>query len=478
MNLASSVSQFLDLVTITNTSQALTEDDMVYTDERLKRALDVFRESEPYRKRRGLPGINLGRFLEGKSRQYETRSGNLSLPIRTTVSGTWNDKDESDDYTPRRKKGVAKSQKAVQNSTKRKRCDVVLQERNKGSKRSKVSYTSGRQNGLCLTVTFKFKSEPARAKIAALFPAPFLDVELDWNRNHMIDCDRGGDGDQFLLPPAQDSSFPPRKLATHASEPNEWDVEFAGSTSSAIEKKTQHHGLTKATASDPIIIDDSDDSSTGYGDLLDDAGTHDLTGHTKIIKTNWAHPIDYRCKPEACNFCQDFRYSLFGCGAVDVEVIQLEPGVYEEMGGGHREKGMTPTKICLNCSIERIAIAKCPRHQVLRIDGCMDVEFDYGAFLRHVSTTHHPEHPTCSICIRPACHACATRQNEDPFGLPITGDGVCGCGLLLCNDCAGVVASCGLDMDHIEEKVGSSKMLRADREFLLPGSDLWQAWRK
>jgi hypothetical protein len=471
MNIASSVSRLSIPLARTNASQTPLEDDMVYTEERLKRALDLFRESEPYRMLRGLPGLNLGRYIEGRSRQYETRSGNLSSAVRTTNSGTWNDKDESDDYSPRKKKGAAKPQKATQNSSKRKRCDVV-QDRTKSSKRTKVSYTSGRQNGLSLRITFGFKSEAARAKIAMLFP-----TKLEWNENNIINSDKNGDSGLFRLPPVQHPYLPPRKLSTQTSEASEQDVEFAGPTNSAIGKKIQSHGFSTASASDPIIIDDSDDSRTDYGDLLDDTRTHELDSQTKIIKTNWVHPIDYRCRPEACNFCEDFRYSLFGCGAVDIEVIQLGPGIYEEMGGGHREKGMTPTKICLNCSIERIAIAKCPKHEVLLIDDCVDKKFNSRAFLDHISRTHHPEHPTCSICIRPARHACATRQKEDAFGLPIKGNEVCGCGLLLCNDCARVVASHGLNMNRVEGKTGSSVTLRADREFLLPGSDLWQAWR-
>jgi hypothetical protein len=454
------------------------EDDMVYTEERLKRALEVFRASEPYRMRRGLSSLNLGRFLEDRSRQYETRSGNLSFAVRTTTSGTWNDKDESDDYTPRKKKVAAKPQKAAPNSSKRKRCDAVARDRTKPSKRTKVSYTSGRQNGLSLKITLIFKTEAARTKIATLFPKASLDAKLDWNDNYIIDSDKKSDGDFFLLPPTQLPCMPPHRLFIQTSEASEQDIEFAESTGSAIEKKIQSRGLPITSASDPIIIDDSDDSGADDSDLPDDTRTYDLASQTKMIKTNWVHPIDYCCRPEACNFCEDFRYSLFGCGAINIEVIQLEPGVYEEMGGGHRERGMTPTKICLNCSTERIAIAKCPKHEVLRIDGSVDKEFNSGSFLRQISATHHPEHPTCSICIRPARYACATRQKEDAFGLPIKENEVCGCGLLLCNDCARVVASCGLNMDHLERQTGSSVTLRADREFLLPGSDLWQAWRR
>jgi hypothetical protein len=464
---------------------------MVYTEERLKRALDVFRASEPYRKRRGLAGSNLGRFLESRSKQYETRSGKSSLVVRTTITSSWNDKDESGDYTPTKTKTkmVGKTQKQTQNGPKRKRCDVIGFDGYRASKRNKMSYKTGRQNGLSLDVTFKFKSDAAKARVAVLFPPTTLDAVLNNDDHHIYGSDRDNDSgkkstsvfghnENSLVPALQAPSSSFCRLLTQPVDDHATKVQRTNPIQTIIPNKPTHHRLATASESDPIIIDDSDDSTTDYGGLLDNTEFLSLATQTKIINTNWAHPIDYGCKPEACNFCQDFRYSLFGCGAVEIEVIQLEPGVYEEMGGGHREKGMAPTKICLNCSLERIAIAKCPGHEILLIDGCLEDEFDHQSFLNHITESPYPAHPTCSVCIRPAFYACATTQNEDPFGLPLTGDDVNGCGLLLCGDCARIVANCGLNMEHLEGFVESSKIFRADRDFLLPGSDLWQAWRK
>ena len=450
---------------------------MVYTEERLKHALEVFRQSKSYRERRGLSSNHLASHIESKIRQHRTRSGNVSLAYRATVGGTWKDKDESDDYIPGKKKRVAKSQKVAQKSAKRKRCDAGEQRNCKVSKRHKISYTSGRQNGMRLKVSIKFKSDAARARIAELFPMPVHDAEQSDNVHHVSHCGREDDDRYLLCPRSNDSSHPSHQFIAQPIKQCKAEFQFAGSRKSLNLHEPSHQHLPSACESDPIIINDSDDSAD-YRDILNGAQLRELAGQTRIIKTDWAHPMDYRCKPEVCNFCQDFRYPLFGCGVVNVEVIQLEPGVYEEMGGGHRERGIAPTKICLNCSLERITIAKCPGHEILPVAGYHEEEFDHPSFLSQITSSPYPEHPTCSVCIKPAFYACGATQKEDPFGLPVTGEDASGCGLLLCRDCAGVVANVGLDMEYLAGFCESSRILRADCELLLPGSDLWLAWRK
>lgn len=462
---------------------------MVYTEERLKLALDLFRETEPYRKRRGLPGSNLGRLLESRSKKYETRSGQSSSAFRTTYTRIWNDKDDGDDYKPGRRKSGTKSQKSARGGSKRKLVGGSGCGGNPAPKRSRAFYTTGRQKGMSLEVRFKFKSDAAKAKVAELFPLNPSESQLDEDGHYMSDhdgedpkgqrcssiCD-GIEASLFSVSPVAPSPSP----LTPAPFLQDHDLRVQGMdyTKTAVQNDSSHHRLPTACESDPITIDDSDDSQTGDCELLDSPEVYKQAIQTKVINTNWAHPIDYRCKPEVCNFCQDFRYSLFGCGAVKIEVLQLEPGLYEEMGGGHRERGIAPTNICLNCSLERIVIAKCPGHEVFPIDGYIEEDFDYQSFLDHVATSPYPAHPNCSVCIKPAFYACGRKQKEDAFGFPITGEDVDGCGLLLCSDCAGVVASCGLKMNHLEGFAENNKILRADRDFLLPGSDLWQAWKK
>lgn len=472
--------------TVVDVTQSSRNGDMVYTEERLKRALEVFRASKPYRNQRSLPGGNLENLLESKCKQYETRSGKTSLAVRTTITGVWNDKDESGDYTPGKIKKGSKPQKLTQNGPKRKRCHAIACDGNVSRKRTKLSYISGRQNGLSLKVTFKFGSAGAKAKLATLFSAGPPDAEPQADELMLSDIGGVKPYEKESLPTesvgdpyfhSSQAPLSPCQEVTRSFELDQKDFSNDDLAGRASRDRPMHERLPTADNSDPIIIDDSDDSVMEIGSF--DTEVNPSAARTKFIRTNWAHPIEYQCKPESCNFCQDHRYPIFGCGAVHIEVIQLEPGIYEEMGGGHREKGVPATKICLTCSLERIAVAKCPGHEVLPIEGQLEDDFDYQSFWSHITGSSEPKHPTCSVCIKPAFYACAAHQKEDPCGLPIEGDDAIGCGLLLCGDCAAIVASCGLDMGSLERHSGGTgQMLRADREFLVAGSDLWQAWRK
>jgi hypothetical protein len=447
------------------------EDRMVYTQERLTRALDVFRASEPYRKRRGLPGTNLERHLESSCKQYETRSGQSLLTVRTTIAGTWYDDDGSGEYTLGKTKTAAKTQKALQNCKKRKCQEVGRGSENKAPKRARHSYTSGRQNGMSLMVTFKFDSEIAKAKVAELFPLTVSDGGFypDDLQESLCNADENNTSlavrsERGLSPALQSTSSSCQALLPESVSDEDLESPRTNftKTDNPCERNIQH--VPTASKSDPIVIDDSDDQ---------------LASQTKMIKTDWAHPIDYRSRPEACDFCKDFRFALFGCGTVHIEVIELEPGIYEEMGGGNREKGMEATEICLNCSVGRLGIAQCPAHEILPIDGCLEEFFDSQSFVSHLAASNAPDHPftLCSICIQPAFYRCGTKQTEDPFGLPIMAENETGCGLLLCRECAGVTARRGFKLDSFDEFAQKSQIFRADRDFLFPGSDLWQAMR-
>jgi hypothetical protein len=464
---------------------------MVYTQERLRDALQVFHASEPYRKRRNLPGSNLGNFLESRSKQYETRRGKASIAIRTSVTGIWADKDESGEYVPHQKKKVAaRLSKAMKpaSKTKRSHVDECGDQGIVKRAKSKVTYYQGRRLGLSMNVTLRFHSSAAKEKIAELFPA-IEDVPEGSNHEH-LDYDLDKKGSHFESFTLSRGNLPASSSSPFLLDPGHSYQPFA--------LCDPHHGMTGFTStatlsppyasmdfpptsrSSPILIDDSDDSGTDHGSSLDGSQAPDEIQETKFIRTNFSHPIEYRCKPEACSFCLNYRYPIFGCGAVDVEVVQLMPGVYEEVDGGNRDKGFPVTKICLNCSVERMTIAQCPIHEILPIDGLSEGDFDYRSFYSHLtpsgSAEHNPVHLICSVCIQPAFYACATQQTMDAFGLPIKGEDESSCGLLLCGDCSAAVVSFGLDLERVERSAEGSRVFRADREFLAPGNDLLQEW--
>ncbi|RVX75823.1 hypothetical protein B0A52_00180 [Exophiala mesophila] len=76
----------------------------------------------------------------------------------------------------------------------------------------------------------------------------------------------------------------------------------------------------------------------------------EITGFRRIlhIRTYWAHPIDFKCIPsknEACHFCTDPKYGMFGYGISDTAVLRRTGAVYEEVGNGHRARGREATRI-------------------------------------------------------------------------------------------------------------------------------------
>ena len=324
-----------------------------------------------------------------------------------------------------------------------------------------------------------------------------------------------------------------------------------------------------------------------------------------ILHTNWAHPIEYGCAKERCSFCLDGRYALFGCGVIDVQVIQLKPGVYEEVplsqleattahiqatessgghlgsgnatprkisGGkrygkrGHRERGCARTRICDACCESRVAVARCPQHRIVPLSVAKGGRWG----LRPDAKSAQLLQRFCSICISPATFACVAERstwrhrrqqqerhppphqqqrrdddrgsaalcartgslaaptagvktrilcNETDFDDAYSrqqrqhhslvdhgGQGqetqTYGCGLRLCTYCAMIASKNGLsDMKNFDEQeqkrngkgnekegtqfrektedVGrrSERILRADRDFWMPGSDLEVAWR-
>lgn len=459
------------------------EAEMVYTEERLQRAIEVFRQSEPYRRQNKLSGGYLGSFLERKSKQYETRSGRTAPKCRPAATGRWIDEDESGEYVPGRKKVLTKTQKQTTAGSKRKRCSESAHDESRAGKKQKASYISGRQKGLSLEVTFHFNSAAARATVAELFPADVPDLVSEGNGQvlEISDGDGNDHAGQFSGHRHDQPSLSEQSPSLFFQEECDLSYEGDGAKSygspmaGVIESYPIQQSPQTGAVFDPIIIDESHESIPAFGE---GSGRYGQTIKTKFIRTNWAHPIEYRCEPSRCNFCQDFRYPIFGCGAVDIEVIEIEPGLYEEMGGGHRERGVAPTRICLNCSLERIAISKCSGHEILHVEGSLEEKFDYPSFLNSITKFPRSEYLTCSVCISPAFYACATRQTVDLCSFPLSGTDGDGCGLLLCRDCAGIVARWGVDMERMERESGGSKRLRADKDFLLPSSDLWRALRR
>ena len=492
---------------------------MVYTQERLRQALDVFRKSEPYRKLRNLEAKHLGSLLEDRFRQYETRSGEKRSRAATNFPGTWKDAEDSDDYSPRKKKGGLKDSKtgSGQSSAKRKRSEGNSSEENKRQKRGKNTYTRGRQKGWTLDITLKFHTEEARAKVAALFPAPktILQPSVSIPLTPPPTPNSGSTAPvkqfppPFIPPKIMEFSQPKTELSPpkmmNFSQPTTMNV-TPPKTMSYTPPKTINSGLPKMMGSvnschpisnanhhkpkimnrqsnslqNPILVDDSDepmtDSPTFGNPQIDNIGK---TPYTKVILTSWNHPIQYMCAPHECLFCKDARIRFLGVKRLRrSEVLVHGPGNYEEIDGGPQGPKVERTKICFNCCMDRMEMAKC-QHEIVPFDGHLSLDVGYDDFLGAAMQDPEGKLQMCSVCVGPALYACGYKKQ---VSLSLSGGGVRhGCGLLLCKQCAEIVTSRGRLDYKVLERPGSKKRrhkLRADCDFILPRSDMMLACGK
>ena len=493
-----------------------------YTYARLQDALEAFRDSEPYRTRRGLGARNLERHL----RSYDTRKAFGPFVARSV--GIWVDRDDSGDYDPgqEKKRGAGgfmpKSRRA-----KRQAEEVGFHgDGNSNAKRVKTrTWQRGCQRGKTKKVTFKLNSEKGKKMLRGIrddtkggdrlckrsdvnhtsleqLPGPSGPLENDQaslspcSRRHSSPKLEKDEEDEF-------ASFGIRLRTRAVPAPNHLDVErkCAACDQCRRAKKrcsvrrsqtgpchscrreiipctfemlhtTESQAETKsveAGASQPITA-----SSTPF----------ETQGYTTTLTTHWCHPVDYEFKVPAdfsrlCHFCSDPRYGIFGLGRITIEVIAYPDSVaYEELGGGHREAGTDPTRMCISCGIERLRISRCEKHEIFALS-CDEKTFDkIGAFndLRHKSVRH----PWCSLCYNPAFHSCAREQTRDRFGRPVTPSTSAeereGCGLWLCSECAGDVHHYGMNRSNLEFVIREcGRQLRADFDFLFAGSDLHKA---
>ncbi|KAI1611740.1 hypothetical protein EDD36DRAFT_299910 [Exophiala viscosa] len=214
------------------------------------------------------------------------------------------------------------------------------------------------------------------------------------------------------------------------------------------------------------------------------------SGDAKLlrIKTFWAHPIDFKFQPsptELCHFCSDFRYGIYGYGELDVEVIRY-PGAIgvEETGDGHRARGREATRMCVLCALARLYILKCAVHRFRKLDVLLSQKiFDLYTTQVLAETWDPPlkkgAYSTCSLCPHPASWNCCADQTHDPFRrklTPIAGEDR-GCGLLICDDCHVKVVTDGGRLKAKTVVPAEKGSVRADIEFLFPGSGLHQAYR-
>ena len=511
-----------------------------YDQVRLELALKVFRDSESYRKQKGLEAKNLEALLT--STQYTLRSGVKAANTARTI--LWdakdaNEDDEEDNYEPEsRKKRQAPGLATKPSVQKRKAPDETKNGRQ--NKKNRRTYQWGRKNGQQSVVKVKLTSdagkEEFRRKVASLPELPAIEKEpceftKCWDENNkasliaragdsVVDRSSFSSGRKSLLSPDHNDAFgrpsesdhllglrsgkktarkpgvKPRSkvnLQVHVEKrciPCEQqelmcDLDKAGAPCGRCVKSGRGGDCRPYQTPEPgTQLKASTRTSSGCSSspiMIED----ELL--TKKIWTRFAHPIDFKfiiaSNPDrTCDFCANFRYGILGCSLESIEVeVFVKDGKYQELVGGHVASGELPTTMCLRCSIARLAITRCSQHVMAPIKGLAEETCPYQEIMSDLFGGKDLKSETqwCSFCPHPAFHVCGARQQYNRLGQKLeAGDPpVHGCGLRLCSSCVHRLSTFKMNRDRIAADIlDGGYRVRADMDFLFLGSDLHKAW--
>ncbi|GAB1736134.1 hypothetical protein NU219Hw_g6184t1 [Hortaea werneckii] len=163
---------------------------------------------------------------------------------------------------------------------------------------------------------------------------------------------------------------------------------------------------------------------------------HSSQGATKKIVSTFSHPIQFNAEDVSgstpCSFCERTSFQIIGLEAKQYDVVDLQDGRgFDEVGGGHREDGVEPTRVCTACTMRRLLIIMCEKHQMRLISGLspetLDVE---GAINSLFSGALRQQDRWCSVCPSLASYECKAASSVD-----LVGHECQGCGLSLCETC-------------------------------------------
>lgn len=494
-----------------------------YTQARLVYALQVFRESLPYRTKHGSKTENLEQHLK----KYELRtSKSRNVAQRASL---WIDKDDSGDYEPSKssKRELEPRRPKPRNNKRKEREFGDDRENGAAFKKRSRTWKSGRNNGEICKVVLKLTSETGRKKLQQLAGArvpplvvqnlcdmedsqqslwslagenfsqtPRHSVSSAARRRSMFGSDVGSDGDKEG-PQSCGLGLRARTVvkAPRVHQSSERCVACRQAKRRCSQRKSdvglpctqcRKDGINCSLAS-PEIEKETKVSPDAHCDTpITIESPSSACLDIKWIATSFVHPINFKFSAaqnpaRTCDFCRDYRYGIVGCGCrKNVEVLVEGGKIVEEMGGGYRAEGQEPTNMCIMCALDRFQISRCSKHEILPIAGLSPGDFDYRQALANFSTPGVPAtNYWCSFCISPAFFACGAAQQYKKLGEPLTGAQMQnGCGLFLCPACAVAFGQFGMDRVKLEEQVrrrGNWKV-RADMEFLFHGSELHKAY--
>jgi hypothetical protein len=498
-----------------------------YTQARLAYALEVFRDSLPYRTKRGFKTEN----LELQRKKYELRTSTSTTVAKRT--GLWIDKDDSGDYDPgKSKKRQTDPCPPKPRHSKRKERELG-DDREKGGtfKKKGRTWKSGRNNGEICKVVLKLTFDAGRTKLQELADAGVPALEVDnlcnvednqpslWSlgggsfsqtsrsslssaarRRSIFGPDPGSDDDNEGLQSCG-LGLRTRMLAVIQAPRVPQTSTRCAPCHQAKRKCTQRKSDTgpsctqcrkdgiECTFGSPEVQKERAKFSPGaqYDSPITIESPNGACLDTKWITTSFVHPINFKFSAaqnpaRKCDFCADYRHGIVGCGPPKkVEVIVEGDKIVEEMGEGYRAEGKEPTSMCIMCALDRFQICRCARHEIIPITGLYPGEFDYQQVFANFATPGAPAlNHWCNFCISPAFFACGAPQQYNKVGRPVAPGAKMekGCGLFLCPACAVALGQFGMDRMALEEQVKSrgSWKPRADMEFLFHGSELHKAY--
>lgn len=498
-----------------------------YTQARLEYALEVFRDSLPYRTKRGFKTEN----LEQQFKKYDLRT---SAPKAVAQrSSLWIDKDDSGDYDPSKSRKSQFDPFLLKGRNNKRKQKELGEDRDNGRalKKKGRTWMSGRRNGDICKVVLKLTFDAGRMKLQKLADAGVPALEAD--SFCRVEDDQPSlwslGGGSFRSNSRHSLSSVARRRSMFGPDPGDDDYsEGLGSCGLGLRTRTLPVGQaldvpqasTKCTPCyqakrkctqrkldiNPACTQcrrGGIECSFGSAEIQQE-NTKSLLGvqhdtpvaikspvspcrGTKWITTSFAHPINFKFSAaqeptQACDFCRDYRYGILGCGTPkNVEVIVEGDKVVEEMGGGFRAEGRELTNMCIMCALDRFQIYRCATHEIVPIAGLRPDDFDYQeAFDKFLTPATPASHHWCSFCVSPAFFACGAPQKYDKVGRRIAPGLMMqnGCGLFLCPACAIALEQVGMDRVKLEEEVRSrgSWKVRADMKFLFHGSDLHKAY--
>ena len=213
-------------------------------------------------------------------------------------------------------------------------------------------------------------------------------------------------------------------------------------------------------------------------------------GVTRTITTRLAHPVTFNYVPSTpsptssigeipCHWHTDPLYGLLGLGTLRVEVLDAQDGSgYTELSGGHATLGHLPSRMCEACTLDRLMVVGCRRHELQPLDDAGVEALGNGEWMEYLVPEKAGETPFewCHVCPNPANFRCHTKDGTITYG---RGDGEDeGCGLRLCDSCATtLVHECDGDLEKMIRKVRDEEGelgVRADVEFLLSEGELFR----